>query len=198
MTTGTDLRELKDAPFDLLRAMEHRGIKAASESVGQQQNEWNGLAYRLGDETFVCAREDVKELLVYPDALTRIPGAKGWLTGLANIRGQLLPVVDLKAFLGGATTRPGRDTRVIVVNHRDLPAGMVVDEVIGFRRFRSDQRLEQAPETMVRCERYLQGAFSQETEMWPVFSLLRLVESQQFLQAGKVSDEAAPREQKVG
>ena len=75
MTTGTDLRELKDAPFDLLRAMEHRGIKAASESVGQQQNEWNGLAYRLGDETFVCAREDVKELLVYPDALTRIPGA---------------------------------------------------------------------------------------------------------------------------
>lgn len=198
MTTGTDLRELKDAPFDLLRAMEHRGIKAASESVGQQQNEWNGLAYRLGDETFVCAREDVKELLVYPDALTRIPGAKGWLTGLANIRGQLLPVVDLKAFLGGATTRPGRDTRVIVVNHRDLPAGMVVDEVIGFRRFRSDQRLEQAPETKVRCERYLQGAFSQETEMWPVFSLLRLVESQQFLQAGKVSDDAAPREQKVG
>ena len=73
-----------------------------------------------------------------------------------------------------------------------------MDEVIGFRRFRSDQRLEQAPETVVRCERYLQGAFSQETEMWPVFSLLRLVESQQFLQAGKVSDEAAPREQKVG
>jgi twitching motility protein PilI len=198
MTASTDLRELKDAPFDLLRAMENRGIKAASESVGQQQNEWNGLAYRLGDETFVCAREDVKELLVYPDAITRIPGAKGWLTGLANIRGQLLPVVDLKAFLGGATTRPGRDTRVIVVNHRDLPAGMVVDEVIGFRRFRSDQRLDQAPETAVRCERYLQGAFSQETEMWPVFSLLRLVESQQFLQAGKAPDDAAPREQKVG
>ena len=198
MNTETDLQELRSEPFDLLCAMEQRGLKAASESVGQQENDWNGLAFRLGAETFVCARGDLKELLVYPDAVTRIPGGKTWLTGLANIRGQLLPVVDLKAFLGGGTTRPGRDTRLIVVNHRDLPAGMVVDEVVGFRRFVSDERLEQAPETAVRCERYLQGAFAQDTETWPVFSLLRLVESPQFLQAATTADDVAPPERQVG
>ena len=198
MNTEADLQQLKDEPFDLLRAIEQRGLKAASASIGQQENDWNGLAFRLGGETFVCARADVKELLVYPDAVTRIPGGKTWLTGLANIRGQLLPVVDLKAFLGGAKTRPGRDTRLVVVNHRDLPAGMVVDEVVGFRRFKNDQHLEQAPETRVRCERYLQGAFAQDTETWPVFSLLRLVESSQFLQAATTADDVAPPERQVG
>ena len=198
MNSQTDLMALKNEPFELLRQMEKRGIRVASESIGQQENDWNGLAFRLGAETFVCARGDLKELLVYPDAVTRIPGSKSWLTGLANIRGQLLPVVDLKAFLGGATTKPGRDTRLIVVNHRDLPAGMVVDEIIGFRRFANDQRLENAPETVVRCERYLQGAFSQDTETWPVFSLLRLVESPQFLQAATSAEDVASPEQQVG
>ena len=198
MNIEIDLQELRSKPFDLLRAMEQRGLQAASESIGQQENDWNGLAFRLGAETFVCARGDLKELLVYPDAVTRIPGGKAWLTGLANIRGQLLPVVDLKAFLGGGTTKPGRDTRLIVVNHRDLPAGMVVDEVVGFRRFRNDQHLEKTPETAVRCERYLQGAFAQDTETWPVFNLLHLVESPQFLQAATTAGDVAPPERQVG
>ena len=36
----------------------------------------------------------------YPAAVTRVPGAKGWMRGLSNVRGQLLPVIDLRAFLG--------------------------------------------------------------------------------------------------
>ena len=51
------------------------------------------------------------------------------------MRGQLLPVVDLRAFLGSGATNTSRNTRVMVVNHREMPAGLVVDEVLGFRRF---------------------------------------------------------------
>lgn len=187
MHAEASLTELKGRPFDLLREMERRGMQAAAESVGLQDRDWNGLAFRLGEEGFVCAQDDVKEVLVYPSAVTRIPGAKNWLIGLANVRGQLLPVIDLKAFLGGAVSRPGRDTRVIVVNHRDVPAGLVVDQVAGFRRFQGDQRLTNSPETLVRCEKYLQGAFTQDTHTWPVFSLVSLVESSQFLQAAQLS-----------
>ncbi len=189
MTAGseqhTSLHELCDQPFELLREMERRGLRAASGGAGHGAEEWVGLAFRLAEENFVAPREDVREVMVFPDTYTRIPGAKEWIRGLANVRGQLVPVVDFKAFLGGGTTRIGRDTRLIVVNHRDVPAGLMVDEVFGFRRFEPAQRVEETPQTVLRCERYLHGAFRQDMDNWPMFNLTRLVESRQFLQAGE-------------
>ncbi len=186
MTGGSALRELIDSPFDLLREMEHRGRRAAADSLGHQEHEWVGLAFRLEQQVFVAAREEAREVLVYPEQITRIPGAKEWISGLSNVRGQLLPIIDLKAFLGGAVTRPDRETRIIVVNHRDVPAGLVVDEVMGFRRFPGEQRDSSAPDTILRCERYLRGAFRQDSDTLPVFDLAGLVESPQFLRAGEL------------
>ncbi|MGB5250387.1 MAG: chemotaxis protein CheW [Gammaproteobacteria bacterium] len=185
METAIPLHTLKQRPFELLREMERRGLQAASGSAGAGDEEWVGLAFRLGEENFVASRHDVREVMVFPDACTRIPGSKDWVKGLANVRGQLMPVIDFRAFLGGGTTRPGRDTRLVVVNHRDVPAGLIVDEVFGFRRFAPEQRVAESPETVLRCERYLQGAYRQDMDAWPLFDLTRLVESPQFLQAGQ-------------
>jgi twitching motility protein PilI len=184
MTPDTDLYALRDRPFELLKAMERRGLAAAAGTLGQAVTEWSGLAFRIGRDRFVCSRDDVREVLVYPDVMTRVPGTRDWLSGLANVRGQLLPVVDLKAFLGGGQTRPGRATRVIVVNHRDVPAGLTVDELLGFRRFADEHRQEGLPPALAGCEPYLQGAYHQDGRDWLMFSLLRLVESPQFLAAG--------------
>ena len=186
MNETVTLRDLVGKPFDLLAEMERIGRRAAADSLGQQEHEWMGLAFRLGEEVFIAARDEIREVLVYPEHKSRIPGAKRWMTGLANVRGQLLPVIDLKAFLGGTFSRPDRETRLIVVNHRDVPAGLVVDEVLGFRRFAQDQRVAETPDTLLRCERYLTGAFRHDSETLPVFDLARLVESPQFLKAGNL------------
>lgn len=185
MVADVELSALRERPFELLQAMERRGLRLAAHRLGQTETEWSGLGFRIGDQRFVCPRDDVREVLVYPDTITRVPGTRDWLRGLANVRGQLLPVIDLKAFLGGGNTRPGRSTRVIVVNHRDVPAGLAVDELLGFRRFAEDQRRDELPPTVARCEPYLQGAFDHEGRAWLVFSLLRLVESQDFLDAAQ-------------
>ena len=97
------------------------------------------------------------------------------------MRGQLLPVIDLKQYFGSGETVSGRNTRVIVVNHREVPAGLVVDEVLGFRRFADREFNAEAPPTMIRCEHYLAGSFRRGSEAWPVPSLRTLVESPAFL-----------------
>ena len=145
--------------------------------------EWVGVAFRMGGETFLVAREETREVLGYPATITRIPGAKSWVKGLANVRGQLLPMLDLRQFLGSGATTPQRNTRVVVVNHREIPAGLIVDEVLGFRRFAESEFNAEAPPTVVRCDVYLAGAFRRGGEVWPVLSLKSLVESQSFLQA---------------
>ena len=112
-----------------------------------------------------------------------MPGARAWIRGLSNVRGQLLPIVDLRSFLGAGATAVSRTSRVLIANHREIPAGLVVDEVMGFRRFYESEFSADLPPTLLRCERYLAGAFRRGAEVWPVFSIRALLESPQFMQA---------------
>lgn len=176
---------MRDRPFELLAELERRG-RVVSALAGQElsaDREWVGVALRMAGELYLVAREETREVLGMPASLTRIPGAKSWLKGLANVRGQLLPILDLRQFLGSGVTPTTRNTRIVVVNHREIPAGLMVDEVLGFRRFPEAEFSGDAPPTLVRCERYLAGAFRRSQEHWPVLSLRTLVESPEFQDA---------------
>jgi len=119
--------------------------------------------------------------------MTRVPGAQRWMLGIANLRGHLLPLVDVKLLLGSGRTSLRRSTRVISVNHREIPAGLVVDEVLGFRRFGDSEFTNKWPETIVRCDRFLAGAYRRGEEVWPVFNFFDFIESNLFLQAAAES-----------
>ncbi|HEY5810621.1 MAG TPA: chemotaxis protein CheW [Povalibacter sp.] len=183
--TVVTLRTLRDKPFELLRELERlaRVALAGQGRDAANEREWVGVAFRMSSENFLVAREETREVLGFPSVVTRVPGAKPWIRGIANVRGQLLPIVDLRAFLGGGVTSVSRSSRVLVANHREVPAGLLVDEVQGFRRFADNEFGTMVPPTIVRCERYLAGAFRRGPDSWPVFSLRSLLESTEFLQA---------------
>jgi len=184
MSASVELASLVKQPFELLREIERRSIAVHSGAGGSAMPaEWVGIGFRIGDEQFVSGREQVREVLMLPDSMTRVPGARRWLLGIANLRGHLLPLVDLKLLLGSGRTTLRRTTRVISVNHREIPAGLVVDEVQGFRRFMDQEFSETQPQTAVRCERFLAGEYRRGDDNWPVFDLFAFVESNLFLQA---------------
>jgi twitching motility protein PilI len=183
--SGELIRSLKNRPYDLLVALDRRG-RAATGSAGEDATagrEWVGVAWRMAGEAYLVAREETREVLPYPNQMTRVPGAKSWVKGLANVRGALLPVIDLRQFLGSGATPMTRNTRLLVVNHRDVPAGLMVDEVLGFRRFTDGEFSGNASPTIVRCERFVAGAFRRGQEVWPVLSLRLLVENPGFIDA---------------
>jgi twitching motility protein PilI len=179
------LKALRDRPFELLAELERRG-RAVSAHVNQEAasgREWVGVALRMAGDLYLVAREETREVLGVPTGTTRVPGAKAWIKGLANVRGQLLPIIDLRQFLGSGMTPVTRNTRVVVVNHREIPAGLLVDEVLGFRRFAESEFSGDAPPTVARCERYLAGSFRRSHEQWPVISLRAVLESPAFTEA---------------
>ena len=180
------LLELRERPFELLKELERRSRIAAS-GRGQEsghQEEWVGVGFRVGRTRLVAARQEVREVLTWP-GVTALPGAKPWLLGLANVRGQLLPVTDLAAFFGGEPTTIGRGTRILMVNHADIPAGLLVDEVRGFRRFVASEKAEVMPDTLPGMTPFLAGAYGNDEETWGVLGLHGLVESAVFLQASR-------------
>jgi len=184
MSNSANLAALIEQPFELLQEMEQRSrVAHAGQGAGSMPSEWVGVGFRIGEEHFVANRDQVREVLMLPESMTRVPGATRWMLGIANLRGHLLPLVDLKLMLGSGRTTLRRTTRVISINHREVPAGLVVDEVLGFRRFMDHEFANEAPETIVRCDRFLAGVYQRGDDFWPVFNLFELVESNMFLQA---------------
>lgn len=181
-----NLQELKDQPFELLLELERRAREAISGAQGARASteDWVGIGFRIAAEHFVTGRSDVREVLPLPEQITRVPGSKPWLRGVANVRGQLLTVVDLKAFLGGGRTPLDRRGRILMPNSREVPTGLIVDEVLGFRRFSTEEYRVDPPATIVRCEHYLEGAYRRGSESWPRFSLQKLLDDEHFLAAG--------------
>lgn len=184
MSKTVELESLVKQPFELLREIERRSASAQSGVAGVSgASEWVGVGFRIGDEQFVANREHVREVLMLPETMSRVPGAKRWLLGIANLRGHLLPLIDVKLMLGSGRTTLRRTTRVISINHREIPAGLVVDEVLGFRRFMEHEHSETTPDTVVRCDRFVAGSYQRNEETWPIFNLFDLLESNLFLQA---------------
>lgn len=179
------LRALREAPFALLREMERRtrsGLPGGDSGAGAQA-EWVGIGFQLANERFLVARDEIREVMMMPSGITRVPGAKDWVAGLANLRGQLLMVVDLRTFLGAGSSKGIRTARVLVADHAGSNVGFIVDEVFGFRRFSKNEFTGATPATDLRCERYLAGACARGSDVWPILSLSRLMETDEFRKA---------------
>lgn len=172
-------------PFELLLAIERRlrAARSGATTIATGNREaYNGLAFRLREHWLVAPADEVREVAGRP-RLTRVPGAKAWLLGVANVRGSLLPVTDLGALLDCGPVVEARDQRVLVLNHDGLPAGFLVDEVLGYRRFVPD---DQRPDIVSppAFQPWRLGAFQREGRDWQVLSLLRLARSERFTRAG--------------
>jgi twitching motility protein PilI len=177
------LKDLRDRPFELLAELERRG-RAATASPGSQQvggQEWVGVALRLAGEMYLVAREEVREVLSVPSPLTRVPGARRWIRGIASVRGQIVPVIDLRDYLGAGPTPDSRNVRIVIAAHREVPAGVLVDEVLGFRRYAEADFSTDLPATALANTRYLAGSFPQSGQSWPVFSVRKLLEDPAFV-----------------
>lgn len=170
-------------PFDLLAAIEARVQTTRPDVVRRRNDVWLGLGFRIREHWCVAPREDVREIIPLP-AMSRVPGAKPWLLGVANVRGGILAVADLNQFLGLPRRAAQSTTRVLIFNSSKLPVGIVVDEVAGYRQFTvSDQRHDRMPEAGLLAP-YLLGAFEREQQPWFALSLHKLTESLEFAYAG--------------
>lgn len=88
------------------------------------------VVVRLGSSRFAADLDSVSEVGKVP-AVTRVPGSPPWLAGIANWRGRLLPVLDLRSTLGGEGLPLTSRARLLVLSLDGMSAGLVADAVEG-------------------------------------------------------------------
>ncbi len=170
-------------PLSLLREIERRSLVNARGLPQREETHelWHGIGFRIGDARLVAPLTQVNEILHYP-RLTTVPGTLAWVKGLANIRGTLLPVMDLRAYLEQPSGSFGSRSRIMVIREGDVTAGLLVDEVMGLKHFEAEEVATRVPRIESTLRPYIQGAFKQSDQVWYVFDMTALAGDPHFLQ----------------
>ena len=101
---------------------------ANEENMNEMDEGRQVVAFKLRDEEYGVSILNVQEIRNLTD-ITRVPFSADFIKGVINLRGSVLPVIDLKKRLGLAETPYTDDTRIVTVNIDDLHVGMLVDAV---------------------------------------------------------------------
>ncbi|WP_037024086.1 chemotaxis protein CheW [Pseudomonas saudiphocaensis] len=174
---------MSDRPTPFQRLLEIdarcRGLAAGLPSQQEAVKTWAGIGFRMGGRLFVAPMGEVGEILHEP-RYTQLPGVKNWVKGVANVRGRLLPIMDLCGYFGLELSPLRKQRRVLVVEHQDVFAGLTIDEVFGMQHFPVDAFSEQLPPVEASIQPFIHGVFQRE-QPWLVFSPHALASHQAFL-----------------
>lgn len=158
----------------------HADVDAADllEALGPMEErspESQYCVFRSGRERFCLPVLDVEEVLDWP-TVTRLPLAPPYFLGIFNLRGTIVPLIDIAITEG---RRAGLLPKHVVVaaipgegHHDDLRVGIASDEVIGTYVVNSDDLLEQAPENVPHCV----GMLRHDDRLALMIDLRRLLE----------------------
>ncbi len=139
-----------------------------------------GIGFSLEGVSLVARMDEVSEILTPPETI-RVPGVRQWVRGLANVRGSLMPVIDLKRFLMDRGSASAKESRVLIINKSGLDAALLVDQVHGMRRYKQDEIQDRADLGLGHLNDYLNGRFESNDQQWNIFSMEKLVDDEKFL-----------------
>lgn len=91
-------------------------------------NEEQLVVFRLADEYYGVDIGTVQEIIAW-QPVTRVPRAPQFVEGIINLRGSVIPVIDLRKRFGLRQAEVGQQTRIVVVEVGELVVGLVVDGV---------------------------------------------------------------------
>src|SRR5260370_18871960 len=100
------------------------------------------VGLRTGDETYGVRISAVREIVRVP-AITAVPNAPDYSEGIINLRGKIIPVMDLRKRFGIKNVEPNKKNRILVVELENKTLGLIVNSASGV--LRSRPRISKCP-----------------------------------------------------
>lgn len=151
----------------------------------QEGGEEQYVIFGLAGSEYAVAAANVREI-GEPPKITPVPNVPGWVLGVANLRGDILSLVDLRLFLGIEQADYDEDTRVMVVHAQQdivsVTTGLMVDRVSDFRYLSVDRIGAPTAAIEDRVAPYLRGVYEDDGHLLVVLNLDRLLLSSEMRQ----------------
>jgi purine-binding chemotaxis protein CheW len=84
------------------------------------------VGFRIGNETFGVLIASVREIVRVPE-ITAVPSAPETVEGVINLRGKIIPVMDLRKRFGQVEIQPDKKNRILVVELQNKLVGLIVN-----------------------------------------------------------------------
>ena len=103
---------------------------AVDEKQYNSSNSDEYMTFILGSMKYAVELPKIREILTYPDLITTLPGTTQWVKGLINLRGEVVPILDIRVKFGTGEVVYDENTAVIaVITNDNRMIGLVVDKV---------------------------------------------------------------------
>ncbi|MDK2919871.1 MAG: purine-binding chemotaxis protein CheW [Candidatus Petromonas sp.] len=114
------------------------------------------VIFKLGSEEYGVDIMRVKEISEFKES-TKVPNSPYFVDGIINLRGEIIPIINLKKRFNIESEGINSDTRIIVINLNEKNVGFVVDEASQVLRI-NDEDIDPAPEIIAGVDRqYING-----------------------------------------
>lgn len=155
---------------------------SSAESGGTTQRAGKYLTFFLRAEEYGIQILKVQEIIgLLP--ITVVPSTPSFVIGVVNLRGKIVPILDLRQKLGMPSFEPSAETCIVVVKARNVEVGVVVDRVREVVDIKSED-LEPAPDFgNDRDQGYLLGIGKAHGKVKLLLNIERVLESANLLQA---------------
>ena len=151
LLTASERRELSK-----LGQANEKNIKNRKGSERKMAEEEQLVSFKIENEEFGVGIEEVQEIIRLPE-ITKVPKAPSFVEGVINLRGNVLPVIDLRKRFDLEATKKTNATRIVVVNVDNKTTGIIVDSVSEVLRLPKNA-IEPPPPIVAGIEaKYLRG-----------------------------------------
>jgi purine-binding chemotaxis protein CheW len=157
-----------------------RAIPAADRDSARDRATYQFVGFRLDGEDYAIAITKIQEIIVMKP-ITRIPQMPAFIEGLINLRGSVIPIVNLRTLFGLPARELDDETRTIIVNVGDRTIGYIVDEVTQVMRIAGEQ-IQPAPVTITAVSKqHIAGLARLEDRLLIILEIDRLLKPEELV-----------------
>ncbi len=141
------------------------------------------VGFRLDNEDYAIAITKIQEIILMKP-ITRIPQVPDFIEGLINLRGSVIPIVNLRKRFGLLPREVDDETRTIVVNIHDKTVGCIVDAVTQVMRINRDQIQPPPLSVLAVSHQYIAGLARLDDRLLIILDIERLFDEQSSVVSG--------------
>ena len=163
--------------------------QSTEDEVDEAADETQLVSFKIGAEEYGVDIMQVQEI-IRPTTITRVPRAPSFIEGVIDLRGKVLPIVDMrKRFQIDEKTKDDH-TRIVVVVIDDMVVGLVVDSVSEVLRVENG-KIEQPPKIIAGIEaQFLKGVIRLQSRLIIYLDLNRVLSAEEITRLSRVESEA--------
>ncbi len=155
-------------------------------------NEIQLVSFKLEDEEFGIPINEVQEI-IRKKPLTHIPGAMAFVEGVIDLRGNILPIIDLRKKLNLQPKEPDDLTRIIIISIDGIETGLIVDSVAEVIRIHKDN-VKKAPSLLGKETKYITGIIRIDSRLIVLLEVKNIISEEEIISISNITKQISQTE----